>query len=269
MAALRSLRPALDSIVRNPILLAVAALVAILQLPQFFVPTQSPMLSAVASLAFSGLFILFLPFYQGGLIGMADDAQTGPTEIGVLIDEGKANYLQLLLSYFVVLAIAFAFTIPIVLLTFLGGAGVLLSGGQPSLPVLVGIGLVGLVVFLAYFGVMLAIQFYAHAIVIDDTSIVDGFKRSVGLVRANLLSAIGYGVLLFGGGLIAGGIGGAASLLLSPQPALQSMLPTLSPPLVAGAALVYVLVLAVLGAFYATYSVRFYRELSGASHSGL
>ncbi|MFB6293755.1 MAG: hypothetical protein ABEH60_05795 [Halonotius sp.] len=269
MAALRSLRPALDSIVRNPILLAVAALVAILQLPQFFLPTQSPMLSAVASLGFSGLFILFLPFYQGGLIGMADDAQTGPTEISVLIDEGKANYLQLLLSYFIVLAIAFAFSVPIVLLAFLGGAGVLLSGGQPSLPVLVGIGLVGLVVFLAYFGVLLAIQFYAHAIVIDDTGIVDGFKRSVGLVRANLLSAIGYAVLLFGGGLIAGGIGGAASLLLSPQPALQSMLPTLSPPLVAGAALVYVLVLAVLGAFYATYSVRFYRELSGASHSGL
>ncbi|ESS10066.1 MAG: hypothetical protein A07HN63_00157, partial [uncultured archaeon A07HN63] len=243
MAALRSLRPALDSIVRNPILLAVAALVAILQLPQFFVPTQSPMLSAVASLAFSGLFILFLPFYQGGLIGMADDAQTGPTEIGVLIDEGKANYLQLLLSNFVVLAIAFAFTIPIVLLVFLGSAGVLLSGGQPSLPVLGGFGLIGLVMVIIYFAAMLAIQFYAHAIVINETSIVDGFKQSIGLVRANLLSAIGYGVLLFGGGLVAGGIGGAASLLLSPQPALQSMLPTLSPPLVAGAALVYVLVL--------------------------
>ncbi|ERH01486.1 MAG: hypothetical protein J07HN6_01038 [Halonotius sp. J07HN6] len=171
------------------------------------------------------------------------------------------------------LAIAFAFTIPIVLLAFLGGAGVLLSGGQPSLPVLAGLGLIGLIMLLIYFGVLLAIQFYAHAIVIDDTSIGDGFKRSIELVRANLLSAIGYGVLLFGGGLVAGGIGGAASLLLSPQPTvaspLQSMLPTLSPPLVAGAALVYVLVLAVLGAFYATYSVSFYRELSSPSHSGL
>lgn len=74
------------------------------------------------------------------------------------------------------------------------------------------------------------------------------------------MSTIGYSLILLVGNLFFGGIGTIASLLLSPQP-MGFPLPDLSLPLLAGAAVVYVLALAILGAFYGTYSVAFYRSM--------
>ncbi|TQQ83440.1 hypothetical protein EGH24_01195 [Halonotius terrestris] len=269
MAAIRSLKPAIGSLVRNPIILVVAAAVGVLQLPQFALQSMSPLLAGVGSLLFSGVFLLFLPFYQGGMLGMADEARTGTTDLGTLIDVGKSNYISLLLAYVVVIAVVFAFTLLGGIVAAVAGAGAVIGGGQPSTAVLVGIGLIGLLFGLAYLAAVLLIQFYAHAIVLEDTSVTDGFKRSISLVRSNLLSAVGYAVIVFGGGGLAGGIGAAASLLFSPQPALQSALPEVSLPLLVGGAVVYILVLALLGGFYATYSVTFYRDIAEPSHARL
>jgi len=265
MAAIRSLKPAIGSLVRNPIIIVVAAVVGLLQLPQLLVPTTSPLLATAVSVGVSGLLLFLLPFYQGGIIGMADDARTGTTSIGTLIEAGKSNYVSLLLSYVVVVAIAIAFGIIVAIGAVVGGVGVVAGGGQPSPAILAVVGLIGLLLLGGYLVVMVFIQFYAHEIVLNDAAVAEGFTGSASLVRENLLSAIGYSLLMFVGGGLIGGLSGAASILLSPQPPLQSMLPALSLPAMIGVGLVSVLATALLGAFYATYSVTFYRDIAGSS----
>jgi len=276
MAAIRSLQPALRSLVRNPILLVVTGAVGILQLPQLLAPTTGPLLSTVISLGMSGVLLLFLPFYQGGILGMGDEARNGSTSIGTLIEVGKSNYVSLLLSYVVVLAIAVAFGIIVGLLTVVGGIGLIAGGGQSSpgflavSPAILAVGgIVSLLLVVGYLGTMVFIQFYGHEIVLNDAAVGEAFTGSIGLVRNNLLSTIGYSLIIFGGGGLIGAISAATSFLVAPQEPFQSFVPELSLPLVVGAAVVSLLATAVLGAFYATYSVTFYRELTGASRTRL
>lgn len=276
MAAIRSLQPALRSLVRNPILLVVTGAVGILQLPQLLAPTTGPLLSTVISLGMSGVLLLFLPFYQGGILGMGDEARNGSTSIGTLIEVGKSNYVSLLLSYVVVLAIAVAFGIIVGLLTVVGGIGLIVGGGQSSpgflavSPAILAVGgIVSLLLVVGYLGTMVFIQFYGHEIVLNDAAVAEAFTGSIGLVRNNLLSTIGYSLIIFGGGGLIGAISAATSFLVAPQEPFQSFVPELSLPLVIGAAVVSLLATAVLGAFYATYSVTFYRELTGASRTRL
>ena len=109
---------------------------------------------------------------------------------------------------------------------------------------------------------MFFVQFYAHAIVLSDADLIAGFKRSIKLVRRNLLSVFGYTLILLTGSVLFGGLGGVASVLLSPQPTGSPLpLPDPSLPLVVGAAIVYIVTIAIVGAFYATYSVAFYRSV--------
>ncbi|WP_435073270.1 hypothetical protein [Halorubrum sp. HHNYT27] len=282
MAALHALRPAVGGIVRNPILLLVTALYGLAQAPNFLVPSTRPGLAAVASLVTFGVLILALPFFQGGLLAMASEAIEGRTGLGTLVAEGRENYLSLLLAYLVLLAINFAFG-------FVGFMGALIAvvggtattavaetpgfGVDPTVLAVLALVVAGLL--LAYFLVAFAIQFYAHAIVLDDAELVDGFRRSVGLVRSNLVSVVGYTLVLLVGGVILGTLAAVASVILGPQSAgtaatplggLVSVEPTLPVLVVVGVG--YLLLTSAFGAFYATYSVAFYRGISGndASH---
>ncbi|WP_200530609.1 hypothetical protein [Halorubrum sp. LN27] len=291
MAALQSIRPAVSGIVRNPILVLVTALYGLFQLPNLLVESTSPVLASAISLVTFGVLIVVLPFFQGGVLGMADEAVAGETRLGTLVAVGKANYVPLLLGYFALLAVNMVFGFIAfmgVLVVIIGGfatgmdgeAGTGMDGAggaatgvdapafgfDPALLVIVGVVAVG--VILAYLLVTFFIQFYAHAVVLDDTELVDGFRRSAGLVRSNFLSVFGYTVLLAVGGLLIGLVAAAGSLLFGPQqPAgspfadLVSVEPTLA--VVAALALGYILLTGVSGAFYATYSVAFYRSISG------
>ncbi|MFW5919950.1 MAG: hypothetical protein ACOCSF_07145, partial [Halanaeroarchaeum sp.] len=96
--------------------------------------------------------------------------------------------------------------------------------------------------------------------VLNNAGLIGGFERSVGLVRGHLSSAIGYTIVVATGSLVFGGLAGVGSILLSPRPTGLPV-PELSPLVLAGAAFVSVLAMAILGAFYATYSVAFYRAI--------
>lgn len=258
MAALRSLRPAVDALVRNPILVVLVSLYGLVQLPQFALQSSQPLLAAVVSLGLTGVFILVIPFVQGGLLGMADEALDDRTGWGTFVAEGKANYVNLLLAYLVIFAINLVFGFVAFLAILLGGVGVFAADGGFGLAGLIVIAVIGLLAVLAYLLVWFFMQFYAHAIVLSDTDLVVGFKRSIGLVRRNLLSALGYTLILFAGSALFGGLGGVASLLLSPQPTTLP-LPDPSLPILIGGVIIYVVIIGVFGAFYATYSVTFYR----------
>lgn len=302
MAALQSLRPAVSGIARNPILVVVAALFAVAQLPNLLVPPSRPVLSLAMSLGMFGIFVLGLPFAQGGFLGMADEAIAGRTRLGTLVSVGKEHYVSLLLGYLVLLALNFAFGF----LAFFGGMAVLIGGTYPSAGspeargalstgpgtagrmsgvetgtgglsvdpgILVAAALVGLGLLLVYFLVTFFVQFYAHAVVLDGTDLVAGFRRSVGLVRDNLISVAGYTVILLVGGTVFGGIAALSSAIAAVvfgggaaggTPAAE-LLPAMSPVIAVVGLAVYVVVIGLVGAFYGTYSVAFYRSISGAT----
>ena len=274
MAALQALRPAASGIVRNPILVVLAALFGVSQLPNLFVQPNQPLLAAGVSLATTGMLLLVLPFFQGGILGMASEAVRGKTSLATLIAEGKANYVSLLLAYLVLLAInlVFAFVVFFGVLVGVVGAsasGATLAGDWTLLAV---IGIVGGGLVLVYLLLTFAIQFYGHAIVLDDRDLVAGFRRSAGLVRSNLLSVLGYSLILLAGGVVFGAFGAAASLGAGPQQPPESPLadvvafePTTG--IAVFFAVIYVLATGVFGAFYATYSVAFYESIGGTAES--
>ena len=162
MAALQALRPAAGGIIRNPILVVIAALFGLSQLPNLLVQPDRPLLAAGASLATTGVFLFVFPFFQGGILAMASEAIRGTTGLDTLIAEGRANYLSLLLASFALLAVnlLFAFVVFVgVLIAVVGAsAGGATLGGDPTL--LAGIAIVAGGLTLAYLLVTFAIQFY-------------------------------------------------------------------------------------------------------------
>lgn len=269
MGALKSLGPAVGSIVRNPVLLVVTGLYALFQLPQFALQTQpSPSISLVllgVSLLLSVLVLVFIPFLQGGLIGMAGEALGGGTSLGTLVSEGKSNYVQLLLTYLIVVAINFTFGIFAFIGILIGGIGLFAGDADPSLATIAIFGVLASIVVLAYLVVYFFVQFYPQAIVLSDCDVVESFKRSASLVRGNVLSTLGYTILLTIGGGLFGLLGAGASLLASGEEIPGLALPEVTTPMLAGLAVAYILLTGIAGAFYATYSVSFYRDLEAAA----
>lgn len=91
MAALNSLRPAVNGLVRNPILVVVVGLFGLVQLPQLALQPTQPILAAIISLGLTGVMIVVVPFFQGGLLGMADEVLVGRTRLGTLVSEGEGE----------------------------------------------------------------------------------------------------------------------------------------------------------------------------------
>lgn len=268
MVALRSLRPAVSSLARNPLLFLVTVAFALIQIPQLAAQAISPLISAVLSLVMTGVLLLVLPFYQGGLLALADSSRDGPTSWDAgwetFVEAGKANYIPLLLAYLVTLAILTVFGILLVGTLLVSGAG-LLAGLDSSAVLLPAAGLGVALVGIAYLLTMFFIQFYGHAIVLEDTDVIESFTRSVSLVRSNLLSVAGYTAIAVVGGGVLGGVAGGVSLLFAPEMPFADVLPAITPAVLVVAGLIYVAATALLGAFYATYSVCVYRALTQLS----
>ena len=275
MPALRSIRPAVGSVARNPALVGVSALFALAQLPDLLVgPTANPELSAAVSALTFGALILVVPFFQGGLLAMADEALDGTTRLATLVAGGKEHYLPLLVAYLALLGVSLAFGFLAFFGALLGIAGSVASepAGFVAVPAedvtllaVLAIIVVGLLA--AYLLVTFFLQFYAHAIVVDGAELVGGFRRSVRLVRSNLGVAFVYTALLTVGGAAFGLLVGAASLALA-LPAMESApawVPTVEVGTLGavGVGVGVIAVTGVLGALWATYSVAFYRACSG------
>lgn len=262
MAVLKALQPAVSGLLRNPILFVITGLYGIIQLPQLLLQGQDPIVAALVSLVFSGILLFVFPFFQGGLLAMGDEAITGTTSLDTLLQAGKSNYIALLLAYLILLAINLVFGMMLFFGILIGGVGLYAGDVQPSLAVITLLVGIGLLFVLAYVLVLFVVQFYAHAIVLNDAELIDGFKQSVGLVRRRWLSVAGYSVLLAVGGAFFGAIGAVATTLFTGEPLFGRAMPDLSIPLAIGALLVFLLSTAFIGALYATYSVAFYREIS-------
>lgn len=254
MTIVRSFTNAVDAISRNPIVLAVAMALALLQAPSLLASRLDPATGSIVSLVASGATVLVTPFVFAGGIAISGEALDGDTDVGAFLAAGRRHYLRVLGAYLLVAVgvglLAFGGTI-------VGGilAVAAAAGGVPVGGLLAGLLTVGLVLLPVFF-----LQFFAHAIVLDEHGIADGLRRSVGVVRRNLLTVAGYSLVLFGLSIVAGLVGAIGSLVNAPGIDAFGLQP-LSPAVVTGLQVIGVLATGVVTAVFWPFSVAVYRQL--------
>lgn len=261
MGALKALQRSPGALARNPVLVIPVLVLGLFQLPQLLLQSTSPRLASLVSLGISLLFVLIMPFFQAGIIGMADEALKGRTRLRSFVAEGKAHYVTILVAYLLLLAITIVIFIIFFVVSFVAGI-ILLPNVEFSGFALGAIGLFFLITYVPVLLFVFFVQFYGQAIVLDNERSMAGIRRSVGLVRQNLLSTLGYTVIagIFGGGL--GLVLGALSIVASPQSAQFLDVPELAFPTYAAATLVAIVLASVIGSGLAIFSVAFYRDIS-------
>lgn len=265
MDALKALQQSPPALARNPVIVIPALIIGLSQLPQLLLQATSPLLASLVSLGISLLFIFIMPFFQAGIIGMADESLEGRTRLSTFIADGKAHYVNALIAYILLLVIGFGLFIVLFILFFITAfvLSILIPPYMESSGLTVGV--MGLVLLISYLPILLLVffvQFYGQAIVLDNESSIDGIRKSVTLVRRNLLSTFGYTVIgtVFGGGL--GLVLGGFSMVASPQPGPFVDLPELAFPTLTAAILVLIVLASAIGSFLAIFSVAFYREMA-------
>lgn len=259
MALLHALRTAVGAVARNPVLILVTALVSLLQAPQLLAQSM-PRAAAVVSLAFTALWVFLFPFVQGGLLGMADEAIDGHTRLRSFASEGADHYVSLFAVYLLLMAVGLVSFAVVAVAGFLGIGGLLIGGGGHDTVALAVAGGVAVLLALCYLAAMFFLQFYGHAIVVDDVGAVGGLKRSARGVRRHLPSSFGYSIVSAVVGGAFGLFGAAFGALTMPNSAALD-LPTLSLPAAVGLLAAFVAVSGLVSALMATFSVAFYRSI--------
>ena len=262
MAVLNALRQTPRALQRNPVLFVPVLAIVLFQIPQVALQTISPLVASVVSLALSLLFVFVLPFFQAGIVGMADEALDGRTSIGRFVGAGKEHYVSMLVAYLVVVAVNFVLGLAAFFVALPVGFAFLGDFGGVGVVVLAIVAVVGALVVLGYLLFAFFVQFYGQAIVLDGLGPVDGLKHSVSVVRHHLVSTLGYTVLVGVVGGVAGGVFGVASILVSPRSSAALALPHLSVAASVGVAFLLVVFGTLFGGFFAVYSVSFYRTLT-------
>ena len=261
MGALNALQRSPGALARNPVLVIPVLIIGLFQIPQLLLQTINPLLASLASLVVWLFSILVMPFFQAGIIGMADEALDRRTRLNSFIAVGKEHYVTILVAYLLLFVITVIVFVVSLIISFILGIIFL-----PNLEFSgFAIGAVGLLFGISYLPMLIFVffvQFYGQAIVLDNERSMDAIRRSVNLVRQNVLSTLGYSIIgaVFGGGL--GLVLGGLSMLASPQPAQFYDLPQVSFSTLTGAILVVVVIGSVVGSFLAIFSVAFYREIA-------
>lgn len=177
----------------NPVLLFAGLLVGIgSQLQTVGDLIESPILSAGASLAW--LFVF--PFVLAGFIGVARAAiQGSDAPFARFVSEGRTYYVRILLGtiLFVLLVAGAVFALGTV--SFVLGIGSLALGAVDETAAFVAAVGFTLAWLLAVLVVIMFVQFYDTAIVVENAGVIDAFSRSIRLVRSNLKSVVGFSLL--------------------------------------------------------------------------
>ena len=177
----------------NPILLVAGLLVgggSQLQNVEHLI--DSPLVSAGASLA----WLIVFPFVLGGFIETARAAIEGTdTSVTQFLTAARTHYLRLLLGTVVFVLLVLGTAIGLGLVGFILGIGSMaLAAIHEMAAFAAGVGSL-LVWLLSVLVVIMFVQFYDVAIVIEDQSVTDSFRRSVALVRSNLKSVAGFSLV--------------------------------------------------------------------------
>lgn len=179
----------------NPFLLVAGLLVgAGSQLQYVGHLVDSPALSAGVSVA----WLVGFPFALGGFIGTARAALEGAdASLARFLAAGRTNYVRLLVGTVLFALLVLGTAVGLGFLGFVLAAGVVALAAVSEVAALVAA--VGSVVvwLLCVLGVVLFVQFYDAAIVVDDAGVTDSFRTSAALVRSNLASVVGFSAVWF------------------------------------------------------------------------
>lgn len=280
MAAIASLRTAISTLRTRPVLFLGGFLLALVVLPGTVLRIAGvPILPALLSI----LTFFVTPFLVAGIYGMAAESLVSETSLRRLVEVGRDRYVPLLIGNLLEFVVYVAFWLVagllLVAVVFVVGVGATATSGAAAgsglAPGAVGVaGLAGgiLALSIPLLGTLVVrffVQFFPAAIVVDEASAVEGFKGSVGVVRSNLASALGYSAINAAAGLLvwlpagayvgvrfvegANGAGAAAG----------GMGTLLSPPEIAGLALSALVLKTLIGTFTITYATAFYTRAQG------
>ncbi|GAB7010682.1 hypothetical protein [Halorubrum trueperi] len=177
----------------NPILLVAGLLIgAGSQLQYVDHLIESPLLSAGVSLT----WLIVFPFVLGGFLGIAQDAIDGTdASLTRFFAAARTHYHRLLLATVVFVLLVFGTAIGLGFIGFILGVGSMALAAVNEMAAFAA-GVVSLLIWLvSILVVIMFVQFYDTAIVIEDESVADSFWRSVGLVRSNLKSVAGFSLV--------------------------------------------------------------------------
>lgn len=282
MAAIQALKDALGTLVSDPVVFVGGLAYAVIVFPQSFLQLIGVTL---VGQVLQVLTFFITPLVLAGTIGMALEGLTDDASLGTLLDRGREHYVSVLVGNVVRTVIVFTFVLLFGIAVFVAalvvGIGAVAGAGSGVGPQAFGIGTVlalGAIVLLVvvpFLIVMVFIQFYPVAIVVDDRGAVDGIRRSVGVVRRNLLATLGYSIIsVLVGFLAAAPVTGYTLFRLSDQfRQFQEMGPdgmqpgaaptfSLSPLEAAPIALVSLVITVVVYTFHQAYGVAFWRRHS-------
>ena len=107
MVVLNALRRTPGALRRNPVLFVPILVISLFQVPQLALQAVNPLLSSIVSLGLSLVLLVVMPFFQGGLIAMADEALDGRTAVQTFIEAGKTNYVSILVASLALMAVNF------------------------------------------------------------------------------------------------------------------------------------------------------------------
>ena len=154
--------------------------------------TDSPVLSAGVSLS----WLVVFPFVLGGFIGTAQAAIEGTDpSLTRFFTAARTHYFALLFATVVFLLLVLGTAIGLGLIGFvLGIVPIALAAINRTAGLVAGIG--SMVIWLvSILAVIMFVQFYDTAIVLEDQSVTDAFRRSIALVRSNIKSVAGFSLV--------------------------------------------------------------------------
>ena len=266
MAVLKALKQTPGTFWRNPVIALPMIAVVLLQAPTFAAEFLDPFVAVALSLGVSVVFLFLIPFFQGGIIGMANEALDTSTSMGTFFSEGRSNYVSIFGAYLFLIAINIVFGIIAFFLFFFGivaaypGA----SDGGSTLSILLPAA-IGLLVGLGYLLFNFFVQFYSQAIVIDDYSAIGGLKHSIGVVRQNLLSTFGYSLLAGSIGIGFGIFAAVISVFASPTSMATVATETLPLSWYIGFGLGGGVLTVLFGSLMTIFAVAFYKIIAGSA----
>jgi hypothetical protein len=193
MVLVSALKDGYTALRSNPILLAAGLLVgggSQLQYAEHLI--NSPLVSAGTLLA----WLVVFPFVLGGFLGTARAAVEGTdTSVSRFVTAARTNYIRLLLGTVLFVLLVLGAAIGLGFVGFILGIGSMALGAIHEMAAFVA-GVVSILFWLlSILAVILFVQFYDSAIVIEDQGVMDAFRRSIGLVRSNLKSVAGFSLV--------------------------------------------------------------------------
>lgn len=275
MGAISNLSTAGNVLRRNPIIFIATLISALVGNLAIVGQVASGTAGIVIALVTSLISVLLVPFFTGGILGMAEEGLTESTGLRTFFSKGVSNYLSILgggILVGVVFIVAYIAYLIVALIIGFSATAVLSAGERTAAGFLgLGFGLVfTLLVLLAiplFFLLYLFLYFFDVAIVVSDERAWSGVKRSAGFVRSHFVSAFGFIIITGILGLIPTiptfWVLLAASDVSSQGGVDGALLGTLSFGGVLFPVLVSVVLSTVFSAFIYAYKVTFYAGLIG------